>query len=659
MEQKQRIVSFDLETHLIKPGMLAPKMVCGSFFDGAAQTVLLREEALDLLADEMAAGSVIIGANIAYDFCVVAAERPSFLKEIFKAYDEGRVADVQLVTALHAVAKGNLGLHPDTGERLADARGRITNRYSLYNCVKIWLGRTDAKENDEWRLRYAELDGIPMEQWPEVAVQYCHDDAKNTYDVFVAQSEARNCGEIQGKTWQHITHQCRAAFVMQLASVWGIRTDGPYVDALEQKLLAFRAGEQGVFQKEGFLRLDGSEDTKAVKDYVAAVFSKLGVASPKTPKGAISTARPVLKESGDPLLLRYAKLGETDKALDTYIPFLKAGAKAPINVRANVLLDTGRTSYEGLIQTLPRNGGIREAIIPTAGMYFCSVDYAALELSTLAQCCIWTTGYSDMGSAINSGKDLHSMLAASIVNEQYESFILKVKAKEKKAVSYRQLAKAGNFGFGGMMGPPKFVLTQKNAGLSLCTLAGGHPKCGEQMTTRYSNRDIEPTCKSCLTVAVTLRENWMKQWSEMPAYFRWVCQHEGMNSQSGTMNSPGTGYIRGGLTASSGANHPFQHLASMGAKHALYNFSRESYIDDSSPLFGSRAVMFTHDEIVAELPKEKASKAAARQSEIMIDSMKEFVPDVKISAEPALMERLYKEAATKYNEKGELIPWTP
>ena len=51
---------------------------------------------------------------------------------------------------------------PGPRQELIDpSKGTITSRVSLAVCVDLCLGRADAKENDEWRLRYAELEALP------------------------------------------------------------------------------------------------------------------------------------------------------------------------------------------------------------------------------------------------------------------------------------------------------------------------------------------------------------------------------------------------------------------------------------------------------------------------------------------------------------------
>jgi len=105
------LVSFDLETHLIQRGLLAPPIVCGStarWCDAAKRPIkaqtLTREQAIETARVYLESPKVTIaGANIAYDFGVLANEDPSLLPLIFKAYEENRVHDVQIAQALDAI----------------------------------------------------------------------------------------------------------------------------------------------------------------------------------------------------------------------------------------------------------------------------------------------------------------------------------------------------------------------------------------------------------------------------------------------------------------------------------------------------------------------------------------------------------------------------
>lgn len=695
----KKALSLDLETYLVRPGVLAPKPVCGSFATSEEAGLLSYQETVDMLKLALFEGdTTIVGANIAYDFGVISASTPSMLKAIFEAYEAGNVWDVQIAQTLIDIAEGHLNLMPDGSPirvpRTDGTESKIQRRYSLECCVWLLTGRHDAKVNDTWRLRYSELDGIPFERWPREAKQYPIDDAKNTLDCYTVQSTGSklNLGAVDGKSFTHLTLQARAAWAMHLASMWGIKTDPAKVAALEASVKAQDAVNKKRLAELGLLTPEGKKNMAVLKRRVAVAHgvdsdSKCSVCSgtakvpsektknkvkckacdgtglelnndvPRTAAGGIAADRDTFSECDDAELMEYVEAAKNDKLLETYIPFLQEGAKARINVRPNVLVESGRASYDGLIQLIPRDGGVRECFIPSPGYVYCSVDFAALELCTLAQSQLTLFGRSAMADAINESKDpgaLHTIFAAKMLNRDPDEFKALVKAGDKSAKLARQMAKAANFGFPGGMGPAKLVLAKRKEGLRFCLASGLYDKCGERMSPQ---RNGPAVCSACEAIAKKLREQWFATWPEMKAYFDYISGLSGSRDNQAVMVSPGTGYVRGGLGFSNAANHPFQHLASCGAKHALWNVSKECYTDKASPLYGSRPILFAHDEIIAELPEAKAHEAANRMAEVMIASMREFVPDVHIAAEPALMRYWTKAAEPKFDANGRLIPW--
>ena len=69
-------------------------------------------------------------------------------------------------------------------------------------------------------------------------------------------------------------------------------------------------------------------------------------------------------------------------------------------------------------------------------------------------------------------------------------------------------------------------------------------------------------------------------------------------------------------------------------------------------------MILMHDEIISEVPVDLAAEAAQRVADVMVETLCEVCPDVKIVAEPALMRRWYKGAAPTYVD-GRLVPWEP
>lgn len=685
-ETKKRIVAFDLETDLIQPGLMAPPIVCGSVAGSEGGLLIhgmtsIRETFVEALRSH----HTIAGANIAFDMACMAADQPHLLPEIFQAYEEGRVHDVLIAQALDAIAGGHLFKDPRTQGPLKSPSGKQTGRYSLEIVTDLVLGRQDAKVNDFWRLRYAILRHVPTELWPEEARQYPVDDAVNTYQVAVAQiASLRNLCNMKA--------QARAAFALHLASTWGMRTDPVAVAALEERVEKAHRDAIARFTESGLLKEEGKENIRRIKELLALAHGANGdcqtcdgsgkVPSEKTKNlinckacdstglnldlatglvrtetGGISKERDALKESGDELLMEYANTNEGNKKIrETYVPALKAPV---INPRPNVLVESGRASYDGLVQLMPQKGGVRECIVPRPGHVFCSIDYAAVELSTLSQCCLWIVGESRMAESINGGKDLHSLFASSMVGMDYDAFKTGLKGTDaalaKKLKGYRQAAKAANFGFPGGMGAPKLVLAKrKQENLRFCLTIGGAEKCGVEKVTEWKGRPCPPLCKRCVELAEELRNSWFQQWPEMKRYFSFISETVDFN---GELIQFGSDRVRGGLDFCNGANTLFQGLAADGAKHALWKVSKECYTDTASPMYGARPLIFVHDEIFSEMFEETAHLAAPRMTDVMVEAMKEFVPDVKISAEPALMRKWTKAAEPVWSPEGRLLVW--
>lgn len=698
------MLSIDLETHLVQPGLLTPPIVCVTWATEKDQGILDRSLGLDFIEHILRGTEQIAGAHIVYDFGCAAAARPHLLPLIFKAYDDGRVFDVLIAQALIDLYDGMLFKDPTTF--------REFNRYSLGLCTERHLGRAakgktrldgdvttetvaaGAGTNDEYRLRYATLEGTPIPEWPPEARDYAIGDARDTYDIAVLQQRI-------GQNLNQMVEQSRAAWALHLASVWGIRTDPIRVPKLTAEVERKHLEAQETFKACGIYREDGRKDSKRLMELVAKAYggfycpdcsgygfvtvkahgrgvnrvpesrNECGACKgkgkddrdlPKTEKGGIKTDRETLAESGDELLVRFAETGENETLWKTFVPTLVLGTRVPINPETNVLVATGRVSYRRPnLTNQPRVGGIRECYIPRPGHLFGSIDYATLELCTLAQTNILWQGKSTMAEAINSGKDLHLMMAAKLLGLDYDEAKRRSKAKDATVKTFRQASKAINFGFPGGLGAASFVaFARATYDVKLCQLMGTAPKCGERMHT--DPRSGRKVCADCFEVGKKLKAEYLLAWPEMPGYFELIGEvSEGPSGGALVIPGPpgvGPGLTRGGCRFTEAANAPFQGLAARGAKAALYAVSRECYLDRKSALWGSRVVVFIHDELLLCLPEAGAAEAAQRASSIMVSEMRRYTPDVAIKAEPALMRRWYKGAEPVY-KGGTLVPWEP
>lgn len=416
----------------------------------------------------------------------------------------------------------------------------------------------------------------------------------------------------------------------------------------------------------------------------------------------------------------------------------------PLTLRPNVIVDTGRVSYDGVVQLFPRKGGyrdrqskewvpsLRECIVARPGYVFSSEDYTAGELFTHAQSCLWLLGYSDLAKTLLAGINPHAELASRVLGIAYEQFDKKI----KQHADTRQAAKPVVFGKPGGMGDAKMVIQQRSqgpdtpcpdgpsevddgngdkvpgyTGLRFCVLMNGARRCGEHpdgrpnRTTRWGgkySKPIAPTCVACLECAAQISRIWKDSGRENQPYFnlveefgeygmtitpdmiaRWPWIGEwyepGQQLAPGQVMQHWSGRLRGGLDFCDMANGFFQALLADATKSALRRIVRECYVHTivpefahensrrsqfagcPSPLLGSRAIGFFHDELFMEHPESIAHEAATRVSEIMVEELVWICPDVgpKVSAEPTLMRRWSKSAEKVTDANGRLIPWEP
>jgi len=662
-------MGLDTETYLIEPGLQAPPLVVASFCTDPADPpgLLLRAEALISMRGWLQNPDIhFVLQNAAFDMAVFAEEDPSLLPLIFDAYEAGRVRCTRIREMLLYNAR----------EGLNDAEGGPRVSFSLGDMVKRRFGvdlSADKSGPDAWRLRYRELDGVPIAEWPDEARRYAGDDALWALRIFRAQ--AADAVEMEHNPFADEAGQTRAAFCLHLMQAWGVLTEESAVTDLEARLEAsvseaherlFMAGLlKGKAKKDkttGIIEVDWSKNTARIKQLVEEGFAAKGKPVPRTepsdkfPEGQVKTDEETLREAGHPDLAALAdSLGDA-KLLSTYVQALKGKAKRGnskeyeqrgrylpgtgwlINASWNPLVASGRTSCQKPnLQNPPRKGGVRECFVPRPGYWFLSVDYSFIELCTWAQACLDLVGKSDLAEAIRAGLDPHVDMGAEILraegrNVDYAAVNAARKAGEKWAKDARQLAKAANFGLPGGLGAATFV-------------AYAHATYGVALTEEQA-RDLKML--------------WRRKWSEADLYFAHVTGLQPFGGQPFAVVLPRSGFVRAGCTFTSACNTFFQGLAARGAKEAMWLLARACYGDDRD-LAGCRPVAFLHDEFILEVPahRERAHRASERVQALMVEGMQRFVPDVPVKAEPTLMARWYKEAEPVWGADGFLELWSP
>lgn len=631
-----RSIGWDVESYLIGPGVPAPKLVCLSWDDGdGSPQVVLREEAIKLFNGWIRDPDVeLIAHHAPFDLSVMAAEDPSLVPWIFRGIDEGRIRCTKVREMLLQNAIGELKFEFD--EDLQEYKRTIfTLQHLVWRYLKVFI----KKGEDTWRLRYSELDGVPIAQWPQEAIDYSISDSTHALGIYLHQDLFRKekipfrdaiPGEVE---------TTQAAWALALMRLWGVRTDGEMVAKLKVELTSEYNAAIVHAQSTGMVRGNGTRDMSKIKAAVTKFFTERGVAVPLSDSGKnISTSRETLRGgtmglTPSPDLLSVSEVVRIQKLLKTYVPVLERGAHWPINPEWNYLVESFRTSCaKPNLQNPPRAGGVRECFIPRPGHVFAFADYSTLEMRTLAQVCIDLFKYSMIADAIREGRDLHVELAAFMLGIGYDSANARYLAGDKEMETARQFCKIGNYGFGGGMGAKAFVDYARSYGIHIT-----------------------------LKMAGDLHKAFRERWREMAEYFNYCGALCGAAGEAESLIYQRTGLVRGKVGYTATCNHHFQHLAAVGAKSALYQVARECYlIGYGSPLYGCRPVIFAHDEIIMEIPEDrfgpaKTGAAALRLSEVMVSEMQRWVPNVPVEAGATMARRWLKGAKPVY-AGGLLVP---
>ena len=693
-----RLYAFDFESHLFTATNMAPKPVCWSFCDSTEehQGVKTADDVdllLELLEDT---NTTLIAHNMPYDAMLMCEHLGVPVSLIQREIDQMRMRDTRVREALIAVATGSM-----TNKR--DPRtGLPSERYSLAECAKTYL-KVDLSEEktdpDAWRLRYSELDGVPVEDYPQEAYDYALLDSVYAMRIFAKQCAEpwqTDFGRLQLGQDSLIEQITLKNEIPQTRASWDLHCmacNGPYRD--EQEVETFAAyhrnnvenGSQKLKDmgtiwwnpkkkgtiKAGTIEAGWSVKKKELEALVVADFDEQGVEVPRTkvtekawqkyyvevdkireeeqctedqakaklqvPQGNIQTGREILQACVHPALSEYGDCLKSEKLVSTYVPPLEAAVGGRLVSSPNVLVSTGRTSWgKPNMQNPPKKGGFRECFVPMSGNCFASIDYSGIEMVSLAQVLWERHGAPEMMNAINRGIDLHVYFGANIIGKPYEDCMTIRKDKSHPEFGLVTTARqlAKVFNFGSGGGQgAKTFFMQMDEG------------------TKAAMQSISPH-KNILDIISDLIKLWKDTWNCW-SYFRWVSNRTKMTDTGYfTYQHPISGRIRGNVGYTDGCNLAFQGRSADGAKNAMRIISDWVY----EPAFDHGVICwgFVHDEFLLEGPQETVTEWCNDVSQMMVNGMQPYVRDVQVEAEPAAMMRWLKEAEPYYEDE-KLIPW--
>lgn len=529
-----------------------------------------------------------------------------------------------------------------------------------------------------WRLRYSELDGIPVAQWPREAYDYALSDSTWARLIYDAQERKRKNYGTYSMNSEAL--QIYAGTCLALATANGFRIDTQQRDRVMEQMVATLNKIEPALTSNGILRSNGTVNKAVVQSRVEVIWDSMGRQPLMTEGGettppTIAIGKEVMQilSSYDPVLERYAERQVLAKLRDAFLPNLQGDR---VYTNFEILKETGRTSSRGggkkpiyaavNSQQIPRRPGVREIFLPEQGYLICSNDWSALELCSVGQCTYKIVGESVHRDKINAGYDLHCYLGAALarlkdpqivddeisdLDRAYAAFQKNRRPKvareddspeanhlrdlAKRCKKFRNFAKPVGLGFPG--------------GLSDKTL------CVFAKTVYHVNIRLEESQQ--------FRDLWFRIYPEMVEYFKWV---RGQTNRSTIdedgdpkyfYETPGLRRFRSGATYCATANGAaMQSLSADGGKRSVCWLGRACAggLRGDNPyaiLDACQHLTFIHDENLTAIPDDDlATERALAIRDLMINSMNVHMPDVRINAEPALMRRWIKDAETEVKE---------
>lgn len=670
LSPRTRRCYFDCETFPITPTNPTPRLVCFQYAFGDEPPGITTRRT-DILEVFSSPETVFIAHNGFYDWSILLNENLVTHEWIWEAIQTGNIEDTLVLACLHAIEFDWMKSNPNDEWR--PATFTLASLARTLPATPILLDKSE----DSYRLRYGELAGTPVDEWPPEAVHYAKMDVVALRDVYKA---------LRSEGWSSPdeANQTRAFWCLRLMEIWGAITSPVAVRRLRELIDPAREAAHEHLIRAGLMREGGrtldserlerailagypsaprtptgrvstaraitdrarippardpvwlsppgapSKNMRAIQERVAAWYTARELPIPETEKGAISTERAVLEvvgaDDGDMAVL--AAIGAVEKVASTYLPFLE---RPELHPRWNGLVETGRVSVSNPnLNNLPRKltvagkdySLVRECIVARPGYAFIDADYSQAELCALSQVTYEMFGRSTMRDVIISGRDIHTWVASILAGVSYEEQA----AHGRK--SLRTLAKALSFGLPGGLGPKKFVQFALDS-------------YGVVLTVERARE---------------LKEMWLETFPEVREMFAWT------NAQLAyaphfTLTQIRSGRRRGGCRYCDGNNSLFQGLTADGAKRALALVTRECYLMPASPLYGSRIVAFIYDELLLETPEDRVGEAARRLEELMVEGMAWATPDVPVRVTMEAMYHWSKGSVEVRNDRGDLIPY--
>lgn len=656
-------VAIDFETHLIGPDSISPKPVCLSYYNGSQGKVLKGSDMEPFLFSIFNSEDIIIAQNLKFELLVIYKWFPKLRKFIWNKLDKGQLYCTKIY------------------EQLIDCNvDKQLKSYSLDKLVLHYLNiniSEDKKDPDAWRLRYHELEDVPLNEWPKKAYDYSMDDSIYAYKIYHCQVK---------KLILNFSLSVKAEFALNLMAQHGIQVEQKRVQLLEKEIYDILIPSYNYLIDKGFCERQKKDPNKISKKMkLLREYIEENIKEKKyTAKGAIATDSESLKIyndlNEDEIIKAFLNINKYEKVLSAFTSNLKQ-ADPYIYTEYNAVVDTGRTSsrrssfYPSVnIQQMPRKVDnvtydIRNCYIPRDGYFICSIDYNGLELAATANQLYTVYGKSPLRDVVNGGDeptDLHSKFACKVMSIKekrivtYEEFV-----KNKKLdtyAKYRQMCKPLNLGFPGGIGYdnlrgllnkegiyPQFDIIYEQEVNYKKGKRGQELQIPYRYRQMYDNIRVARLSKNKFAIVadeiVQLKKQFFDLYPELEDFlkkrhlqyttgqYRYVKNEYDEFEKEPMYAYVSHGFKRNFCTYTAFCNgFLMQSPSAAGAKHTVYNIIKRCANDQNiNPL------AFIHDEIVFEIKKDRID-LVDEMAEMMIDGMQKALPHVRIAVEAECMD---------------------
>jgi hypothetical protein len=619
------------------------------------------------MLERVLSDGIVLGHDIArFDMPLAAEWYPALRPLIWKAFEEDRIFDTINAQRIIQIQKGEPG---------PLALGEVARKHGLQT--------QDKGDEGIQALRMSFGQFIGAKHISPAHAEYALRDAVDPFPIFERQL-ATNLVSLKD-----LALICRQSFWTGIVAARGFRTDAEHVKIFQQRVEEHLELLDGFARQAGFIRDDGSKDTKVIKfaiceAYVPGALQRFGIQQPSDLSKAkeadfvafckheglplplskseksIGTDKIVKADSGEPELEDLETWDQWRAAQNKDVDILLRGTVEPVHTRfslANTLrvissepnannfgkgkrpspeADAAKLRAkmphlsEAEVQRLAvarqKVWGVRECIAPRPGNAIVTTDIKGLENGSLAQCIIWACGDRRFADKVNSGRDIHAELGAHILQTTYEDIQARRKAGDIEAEEARDCGKPGNFGLSG--------------GMRRWQTLQGYARRG------YNVRMSEERTKA--VIAAFDRE------SELDGRAAWLKRANLFKNSEGRFDVqlPLTSITRRSVSRTDCCNNPFQTLGALIATEAGWQITRAQYLTGTCP---GNLILFVYDDYTTEGPADRVDEIAAFHERAIAEAGQKVSPDVRYEGDSRALTHLSKGIKAKKDANGKLV----